>query len=245
MSNLKKIRIKTFVPFHVFKKSENGMKNKENELLYFFRKNENRMLIKANFRKKVFIFVLICIIVFPLFYYIFSSFGNNKNRNQNEIVDNILNNMVEYEANITVNIISNKNENTYNMDQFYSTSSSKTVINSPENIAGMIIENENNTLKITNTKINMEKIYNDYEYVLNNNLFLSVFVDDYKNNFSEMYEQDDEIILSTKLSNNESTYIKFKELHLNKETGLPKELLMKDNTKKTQISIIYNDIKIK
>lgn len=221
MSNLKKIKIKTFVPFHVFLK------------------------FKSNFRKKLFIFVLICIIVFSLFYYIFSSFGNNKNRNQNKIVDNILNNMVEYEANITVKIISNKNENLYNMDQSYNETSSKTVINSPDNIKGMVIENQNNTLKITNTKINMEKIYNDYEYVLNNNLFLNVFVEDYKNNFSEIYEQNNEIILSIKLSNNESTYIKFKELHLDKETGIPKELVMKDNTKKTQISIIYNDITIK
>lgn len=197
------------------------------------------------FKKNVFIFVLICIIVFSIFYYIFSSFGNNKNRNQNEIVDNILNDLEEYEANILVTVTSNKNENHYSMYQFYNKNTSKAVINSPENIKDMIIEIDNNVLKITNTKINMEKIYKDYEFILNNNLFLNVFLEDYKNNDSEFYEQNDEIILDVKINNSNNTYIKFKELHIDKKTGLPKELIMKDNTKKTRISIIYNDIKIK
>lgn len=196
-------------------------------------------------KKLMFIFVLICIIVFSIFYYIFSYFGNNKNRNQKEIVDNILSEMKEYEANITVKVISNKNENIYSMYQLYDENTSKMVINSPENIKDMIIELNNNILKITNTKINMEKIYEDYDLVLNNNLFLNVFLEDYKNNDSNCYEENNEIILETKINSSNNTYIKFKELHLDKQTGLPKELIMKDNTKKTCISIIYNDIKIK
>lgn len=196
-------------------------------------------------KKLVFIFVLICIIVFSIFYYIFSCFGNNKNRNQNEIVDNILNEMREYEANIEVKVTSNKNENIYSMYQLYNENTSKMVINSPENIKDMEIELNNNVLKITNTKINMEKIYENYNLVLNNNLFLNVFLEDYKNNESSYYEENNEIILETKINSSNNTYIKFKELHLDKITGLPKELIMKDNTKKTCISIIYNDIKIK
>ena len=90
----------------------------------------------------------------------------------------------------------------------------------------------------------MEKIYDNYEYALNNNLFLNTFIQDYKNNDSYCYEEDDKIILKTELSSNSNTYIKFKELYLDKKTGLPKELIIKDNTKNTYISIIYNDIKI-
>ncbi len=194
-------------------------------------------------KKIMFIFVLICITVFFIFYYIFSVLGNNKSRNQNEIVDDILNNIKKYEANISVTVKSNKNESYYTMKQEVEGNNSKLIINTPENIKDMTIEINNNVLKITNTRINMEKIYNDYEFVLNNNLFLNNFIEDYKKNDSKAYEQKDEIILETKLNNN--TYVKFKELHLDKITGIPKELIIKDNTKKTCISIIYNDIKIK
>lgn len=194
-------------------------------------------------KKIMLIFVLICITVFFIFNYIFLNLGNNKSRNQNEIVDDILNNMKQYEANISVTVKSNKNENYYTMKQESKENNSKLIIDTPENIKDMTIEINNNVLKITNTRINMEKIYNDYEFALNNNLFLDTFIEDYKKNNSKVYEQNDEIILETKLNNN--TYIKFKELHLDKVTGVPKELIMKDNTKKTCISIIYNDIRIK
>lgn len=199
--------------------------------------------MKSN--KKVFIFVLICIIIFSIFYYIFCILGNNKNRNQNEIVDNILKKLENYEADVTVSVMTNKNETIYNMKQIYNKNESKTIINSPENIKGMVIENTNNTLKITNPIINMEKVYEDYDFILNNDLFLNVFINDYKNNSSEIHEQDNELILSIKLNNKTSTYIKYKELYLNKETKLPLKLEMKDDSQKTKICIIYNDIKIK
>ena len=199
--------------------------------------------MKSN--KKVFIFVLICIIIFSIFYYIFCILGNNKNRNQNEIVDNILKKLENYEADVTVSVMANKNETIYNMKQIYNKNKSKTIINSPENIKGMVIENTNNTLKITNPIINMEKVYEDYDFILNNDLFLNVFINDYKNNSSEIHEQDNELILSIKLNNKTSTYIKYKELYLNKETKLPLKLEMKDDSQKTKICIIYNDIKIK
>ena len=198
-----------------------------------------------NFKKLMFVFVFICISIFFIIYYIFSSFGNNKFRNQNEIVDNILNKFNNYEANILVTITTNKNENNYEMFQEVSEKNSKTIINSPENIKDMIIEINDNTLKITNTKINMEKIYEEYDGLLNNNLFLNKFAKDCENNNFKFYEKNEKIILETILNNNSSTYIKYKELYLDKKTNLPTELIMKDNTKKACIRIIYNDIKIK
>lgn len=198
-----------------------------------------------NFKKLMFVFVFICISIFFIIYYIFSSFGNNKFRNQNEIVDNILNKFNNYEANILVTITTNKNENNYEMFQEVSEKNSKTIINSPENIKDMIIEINDNTLKITNTKINMEKIYEEYDGILNNDLFLNKFTKDCENNNFKFYEKNEKIILETILNNNSSTYIKYKELYLDKKTNLPTELIMKDNTKKACIRIIYNDIKIK
>ena len=49
-----------------------------------------------NLKKLLFIFVLICIIIFSILYYIFSNLGNNKSINQEEFVDNILNKFQEY-----------------------------------------------------------------------------------------------------------------------------------------------------
>ncbi len=194
------------------------------------------------FKKIMFIFVFICIIIFGIFYYNFFLLGNNIiSRSQEEIVDNILNDLSSYEADITVKVISNKNENYYNMYQIVDNEYSKCTINSPENIKGLSIELGNGKLKISNAKLNMEKTYDNYELILNNSLFLNVFINDYKNNESK----NDYIVFSSKLNNNHSTYIKYKELYVDKQTGIPKELIIKDNTQKTCISIIYNDIKIK
>ncbi len=196
-------------------------------------------------KKLLLIFVLICITIFFIFYYIFFILGNNINRSQDEIVDNIINKTNEYEANIDVKVISNKNENYYKMYQIVNDEKSIQIVDEPENIKGLEIENISNKLIIRNTKLNMEKIYDQYEFLLNNSLFLNVFIEDYKKNTSKIYEENDELIFEVKLDSSKSTYIKYKELHVDKISGVPRQLIIKDNTKKTCISIIYNDIKIK
>ena len=198
-----------------------------------------------DFKKIMFIFVLICIIVFLIFYYIFCNLGNNKNRSQKEVVEDIFKKLNNYEANINVIVNSNKTENIYNMFQTVEGGNSKLIVNSPENVKNMTIELSDNKLKISNAKTNMEKVYNDYETILNNSLFLNSFIEDYKNNSSKIFENNDEIIIEIDIKNNSNTYVTFKELHLNKESRIPKELIVKDNTKKTKIRIIYNNIKIK
>ena len=196
-------------------------------------------------KKLLLIFVLICITIFFIFYYNFFILGNNINRSQDEIVDNIINKTNEYEANIDVKVISNKNENDYKMYQIVNDEKSIQIVDEPENIKGLEIENISNKLIIRNTKLNMEKIYDQYEFLLNNSLFLNVFIEDYKKNTSKIYEENDELIFEVKLDSSKSTYIKYKELHVDKISGVPRQLIIKDNTKKTCISIIYNDIKIK
>ena len=196
-------------------------------------------------KKLLLIFVLICITIFFVFYYNFFILGNNINRSQDEIVDNIINKTNEYEANIDVKVISNKNENYYKMYQIVNDEKSIQIVDGPENIKGLEIENISNKLIIRNTKLNMEKIYDQYEFLLNNSLFLNVFIEDYKKNTSKIYEENDELIFEVKLDSSKSTYIKYKELHVDKILGVPRQLIIKDNTQKTCISIIYNDIKIK
>ncbi|MBR3832306.1 MAG: hypothetical protein IKJ72_01600 [Mycoplasmataceae bacterium] len=91
-------------------------------------------------KKIVFIFAIICIIVFFIFYYIFCISGNNIIRNQNELPEDIFNKLEKYEANIDVNVISNKNENVYNMQQIVDENISKIIVNSPRNAKGLEIE---------------------------------------------------------------------------------------------------------
>ena len=91
----------------------------------------------------------------------------------------------------------------------------------------------------------MEKIYNDYYMLLNNSLFLNLFIEEYKKNISKNYQENGDIIFEIKLTNSASTYIKHKKLYVDSKTGKPKKLEIKDNTQKNRISIIYNDIEIK
>lgn len=196
-------------------------------------------------KKIVFIFAIICITIFLIFYYIFRISGNNIIRNQNEFVEDILKKLEKYEANIEVTVVSNKNENVYNMQQIVDEEKSKLIVNSPENVKGLEIELKDGNLKITNAKTNMEKIYENYKAIINNSLFISAFIEDYKNNEVEILETEEEIIIKINLKENNNTYIKSKELYLDKESGVPIKLLIKDNVQKINTSIIYNDIKIK
>ena len=196
-------------------------------------------------KKILFVFGIICIIIFLIFYYIFCITGNNIIRNQNEFVEDMLKDLEEYEANIEVTIRSNKNENTYSMYQIVDEEYSKLLVNSPENVRGLEIELKDGKLKMINEKTNMEKIYENYETIINNDLFINSFIDEYKKDEVEISENEVEIIVKVEREENKNIYIKSKELYLDKKTRLPKKLLLKDNSQNINTSIIYTDIKIK
>ncbi len=196
-------------------------------------------------KKIMFIFVLICIIVFFILYYIFLILGNNIFRNKNEFVEKIFKSLENYEAEIDVIVVSNKNQNIYSMSQTVNNETSKVVINSPENVKGLIIEQKNDELFIRNTRIDMEKRYSNYELSDENNLFIGSFVKDYQKNCSEIIESDYELIIKVEMKDSENTYLQSKELYIDKIKKIPTKLIIKDNAKKINTSIIYNDIKIK
>ena len=197
-------------------------------------------------KKKIIIVFVFCLIVFFIFYYKNYRNGNNiSNIKKDKIIEYILNSKLEYTADIEVKVISNKKENIYKMKQELKDKKTRQEVLEPSNIRGLIIENENNKLKIQNTNLNLEKIYNDYSMILNNSLFLNVFIEDYKNNISKEYRNNGEIVLETKLNNSSNTYIKYKKLFINEKNMKPTKLEIEDNTKKTRISIIYNNIEIK
>ena len=176
--------------------------------------------------------------------------GNNKN--SQEIVDYILN-LSSYEAEVTVNITSNKNSNKYILKQKYQKDKEciQEVIE-PSNIAGVKIINDGKNLKIenfgsikqANIDINLNEIIENYTNLENNNLDLSMFIDEYKNSNESNYEEkDDEIIMKVK-NDKENIYVKEKILYINKKTYKPVKLEIKDNKQKERIYILYNEVEI-
>ena len=168
--------------------------------------------------------------------------GNNKN--SQEIVDYILN-LSSYEAEVTVNITSNKNSNKYILKQKYQKDKEhiQEVIE-PSNIAGVKIINDGKNLKIENSNLNLNEIIENYTNLENNNLDLSMFIDEYKNSNESNYEEkDDEIIMKVK-NDKENIYVKEKILYINKKTYKPVKLEIKDNKQKERIYILYSEIRI-
>ena len=167
--------------------------------------------------------------------------GNNKN--SQEIVDYILN-LSSYEAEVTVNITSNKNSNKYILKQKYQKDKEhiQEVIE-PSNIAGVKIINDGKNLKIENSNLNLNEIIENYTNLENNNLDLSMFIDEYKNSNESNYEEkDDEIIMKVK-NDKENIYVK-EILYINKKTYKPVKLEIKDNKQKERIYILYNEVEI-
>ncbi len=168
--------------------------------------------------------------------------GNNKN--SQEIVDYILN-LSSYEAEVTVNITSNKNSNKYILKQKYQKDKERIQeVIEPSNIAGVKIINDGKNLKIENSNLNLNEIIENYTNLENNNLDLSMFIDEYKNSNESSYEEkDDEIIMKVK-NDKENIYVKEKTLYINKKTYKPVKLEIKDNKQKERIYILYNEVEI-
>ena len=196
-------------------------------------------------KKMMFIFAIICMIIFLIFYYIFCISGNNIIRNQKEFVEDIFEDLESYEANIDVIVKSNKNENIYNIDQIVNGENSKLIINSPDSVKGLEIEINEDNLRIINRKTNMEKVYENYKSIINNSLFINCLIEEFEKFPSEILENENDIIVKINLGRKNNTYIKSKELYLNKKTKLPTKIVIKDDNQKVNTSIIYNDIKVK
>ena len=199
---------------------------------------------KHKILKKIIIIITLIAIIFAIFFHIIKSkktkIGNNSS--SQEIIENILN-ISSYESTIDVEINSNKNVNRYVIRQKYiAPDISEQEILEPENIQGIKIMRTGNELKVENTKLNISKIYNDYPYMTDNCMDLNTFIETYQQNDKQEYEEKgNEIILKTE--NEENPYTKYRILYINKETGNPTRMEIKDNSKKTLIYILYKEVK--
>ena len=205
-------------------------------------------MIKAIKLKKIVIFVILFFIIFSIFYYKNFLFGNNisKNRSNNKTED-ILNQMRNYYAEINVTVSSNKTQNSYEITQEVKDDYSMQEVKKGESIEGVKIEQNQGQLKVSNSKLNLEKVYENYHDLLNNSLFLNTFVADYENqaNDAKCSEENGELIFEVKLNNNQNTYIQYKKLYVNTENLKPTKLEVKSHSQKETICIIYNNIELR
>lgn len=197
-------------------------------------------------KKKNMIFLLVGI--FTLGIIIFFTFFNSNtaknmkignNSSSQEIVDYILN-INSYQTEIKVEIESNKNKNLYILKQIYK-KDEKSVqeVLEPSNIAGVKIIKEGNKLTLENSKLSLNSFFENYEYVSDNRLDLSCFIKQYKENEKSNWKEEDNQIKMITNQNQEE-----KCLWIDKTTGKPIKMEIKDTNKNTKVYIVYNEVNI-
>lgn len=205
---------------------------------------------EINKRRIIILIAILLIIVIAIIFFIknnnntakISKIGNNST--SQEIVDYILN-ISSYEAQIEVEVKSNKNSNKYKIKQTYINNENNTQeIIEPSNIQGIKLVREGSNLKIENTKLSLTKIIENYKEITQNNLDLNSFIENYKTNpNSQFKEENDQIIMET-TAKTENNYQKYERLYVSKKDGKPIKIEIKDTNQNMAINIIYNEIKI-
>ena len=95
-----------------------------------------------------------------------------------------------------------------------------------------------------NSALNLNKIYENYPYIGEDNITLVDFINDYKKSSeTNVLENAEELILEVKIKNG-NKYVAYKKMFINKTEGKIKKLEIQDVTQKTIIYILYNEIKI-
>ena len=171
------------------------------------------------------------------------NFKTGNNKSSQEMVNDVLN-IKSYNATIEVEVKSNKNQNKYIIEQSYKNENenSQEVIE-PSNISGVKVIKENGVLKLENSKLNLISVFENYSYLSENDLDLSSFVNDYKNNKNSNYtENDNEIIIKTENINSKNKTIK--KLYINKKNGKIEKMEIEDTNKKIAVYILYREVNV-
>lgn len=200
--------------------------------------------------KKLILICIVAMIIIILFFIIFKILYYKNTKIGNTIIDKTLEevkmyilNISSYEAEIEVTVESNKNTNKYIMEQKYSKPNiaSQRIIE-PKNIEGLTIKYDGTNLEISNSNLDLKTIYENYTYVSDNILWLSDFIENYKNNNGTITEENGVIIMETKCNKNK--YNTYEKLYIDRNANKITKLVIEDENKKSKIYITYNKIKI-
>ena len=205
---------------------------------------ENKKIIKNSKKLYISILILILILFVILFaFFMVKNFKTGNNKSSQDMVNDVLN-IKSYNATIEVEVKSNKNQNKYIIEQSYKNENenSQEVIE-PSNIKGVKIIKENGVLKLENSKLNLLSVFENYSYLSENDLDLSSFINDYKNNKNSNYtENDNEIIIKTENINSNNKTIK--KLYINKKNGKIEKMEIEDTNKKIAVYILYREVNV-
>lgn len=191
----------------------------------------------------IFLIILLCVVL--IFKKIIKSdykkdeIGNNKNI---EEIEQYILNIESYKADIHITVTSNKNVNFYDFTQEVKMpETARQIAMSPDELAGVEILYENGTLQVKNSKYNLSKIYDNYPYISNNQLFLTSFLEGYRNaDEKEIEEKENQIIMNYKSGQNK--YNSIQTLYINKGSLRPESLQIMDINKDCKVNIEYKEI---
>ena len=203
-------------------------------------------------KSKKFLFIILAIaillvaisIIFSKKSYETINIGNNNlNKTLEEVEDYILN-IKEYTATIEVTVNSNKNSKKYLIKQNHKEKNDEQEVLEPDTIKGIKLTYKDSSLKVENSNLNLEKIYNNYPYIESNILWLNSFIEEYRNSEQRnITEKNEEIVMQIKRKNDKK--IATEELILDKKTLKPTKLSIMDNSKNVMVYILYNEIELK
>lgn len=210
---------------------------------------------KLNKKSLIIIITLILIAVILTIYFFInknnklfnknSNIGNNITSKSIQEIEQYILNISSYEAKLDVTVQSNKNTNKYILKQKYNSSGmEEQVVLKPSNIEGLSILYENGKVTINNTKLNLQTVYDNYEYIADNNLWLNSFIKDYKEGRNKSISEDSNNIIMTVDISESNNYGNVKMLYINKNTGNPEKMLIQDKNQKNMVYILYNEIRI-
>ncbi|MBP3596976.1 MAG: hypothetical protein J6J60_10495 [Clostridia bacterium] len=187
----------------------------------------------------IFIFLII-LIIFLIIIYNFTESGNNIiSKSKENIIEKVLETK-EYKSQIKVIVYSNKNQNEYIMEQYENLIEKKSSVKLL-NESGLTMNFENKKLIISNTKLNLKKVYENYNQITKNYLFLGNFISEV--DLDNIKETEKHIILNALENNNK--YLHKKTLYINRQTNLPEKLIIIDDDQNVKTIIEYIEIELK
>nr|MBP3680946.1 hypothetical protein [Clostridia bacterium] len=200
--------------------------------------------------KKLILICIIAVIIIILFFIFFRILYYKNTKTGNTIIDKTLQeveayilNISSYEAEAEITVETNKNTNKYVVEQKYSKPNiaSQKIIE-PKNIEGLTIKYDGENLEISNSNLDLKTIYENYTYVSDNILWLSDFIENYKNSNGTIIEENGIIIMEVKCDKNK--YNTYEKLYIDRNANKITKLVIEDENKKGKIYITYNKIEI-
>ena len=168
--------------------------------------------------------------------------GNTITSQTKEEIEEYILNIDSYEAMLSIEVTSNKNQNKYKIKQsFQSPNICVQEVLEPSNIQGLKTIYDGTNLSLQNTRLHLSTVYENYPYLTENNLWLTSFVEEYKKTQDALCEDSNtQWILSIPKNAMEIQ----KKLAVDKKTGKPIHLEVQDRNRNTSVYIVYNEIEI-